>query len=670
MSKDDKGYSSYPELQQHFNSWRSFASAEPAPLNEGISHAMSSLRVGKGQSEKAVPVKGEIVDTAFTEFVSKLQQISKRVIGPINDEQLMQEFQAFLRAQGFVVQGMDVDAGKYANMAEDLSSGSMEYDKDSGSPMLGNLEKMVKNYELFGSALVKACQSKYIGQITTSMERFGFGDVREFLEQVKALTPAQEEAPENDLLKRLLAELVQAGTLEDWGAIWEQLRKTLEKEDASEPWERILAGLNEIKEKARTEAEATENLEELAKVILQLGIEDQEVNRAAAQRFIKLAWDEFFEGAEYGAGEEEEDLIQKLLRTRDLDEFGEVYAELATKTNKENQWQTIVDSVQQLAQEALDAKRPADDLSGDTVIQQQLTKSAMMVSKFDYNETPGPREHFMELANQFLKMVLEPDANQGEEAPFDLANAASLLPHSMKVWEMLVAGARRKADEPRGKKSKPPAYMKFFAHPSAIFKNDANAFARFIEPFASNKQTINEEESIVPGPKTIKNLGNINKPPFFTMMVLGTAPGVSGTWQTPFKNHAGAMVKALDELKEEDQNAYYAVLRMAGAMFSAVRYKVPGGKKKGKALYDKEKANELAKARQKELLKLVSKIQNSAQDSTEQPTPDSVKPPEGAEKKVIPADKDTQWDFPQQQVAETLDRWKTLAGIITESEEK
>ena len=124
---------------------------------------------------------------------------------------------------------MDVDPGKYADMAERQAYGSMEYDKDSGRPMLGDLEEMEKNYELFGPSMRRACQSKYIKAITIAMKDFGFGDVREFLEQVKALTPAQEEAPENDLLKRLLAELVRTGTLEDWGANWEQLRKTLEK---------------------------------------------------------------------------------------------------------------------------------------------------------------------------------------------------------------------------------------------------------------------------------------------------------------------------------------------------------------------------------------------------------------------------------------------------------
>ena len=103
MSKDDKGYSSYPELQQHFNSWRSFASAEPAPLNEGISHASQRLFVGQGQSEKAVPVKGEVTTTAFAEFMRTLTQINERTApedAPVNDEHLMNEFQAFLRAQG------------------------------------------------------------------------------------------------------------------------------------------------------------------------------------------------------------------------------------------------------------------------------------------------------------------------------------------------------------------------------------------------------------------------------------------------------------------------------------------------------------------------------------------------------------------------------------------
>lgn len=663
MSKDDKGYSSYPELQQHFNSWRSFASADPAPLNEGISHAMSSLRVGKGQSEKAVPAKGEVTTTAFAEFMRTLTQINERTAptdAPVNDEQLMNDFQAFLRAQGFVVEGMDVDPGKYADMAERQAYGSMEYDKDSGPPLLGDLKEMVENYKLFGPSMVRACQSKYIKAITIAMKDFGFGDVREFLEQVKALTPAQEEAPENDLLKRLLAELVQAGTLEDWGAIWEQLRKTLEKEDASEPWERILAGLKEIKEKARTEAEATENLEELAKVILQLGIEDQAVNRAAAQQFIKLAWAEFFEGAEYGAGEEEEDLIQKLLKTRDLDEFGEVYAELATKTNKENRWEKIYSFVRGIAKDAVKDNIAPENLSDNGVIQTVLKSATAMVSKFDYNETPGSREHFKELANQFLKMALESDANQGEETPFDLAAAVSSLPKTRKVWEMLVKAAPKKEDE---------KFKKIFTS-EANFQNDVEAYVKFIKPFSSQSNA-SIKEDIVPGPKTINNIG-MRQVPLFMKMIGENPPGkTANAWpDSPFKKSADAMKEALANLQGGDQAAYNSVLRITAALMSNVRVRNTSGNRKNKSKFDQEARKAIAKGRKSELLKLVSKIQNSAQDSTEQPTPGSVKPPQGADKNVSFADKGIERDTPRQQVAETLDRWKTLAGIITESEEK
>jgi hypothetical protein len=579
MSKS-KGYSSYPDLQGHFDSWRAYTAAEstvgtPSILKEAIG-AAGRGRAGLDKSPEQVAVKGEIVDTAFTEFVSKLQQISKRVIGPINDEQLMQEVQAFLRAQGFVVQGMDVDAGKYANMAEDLSSGSMEYDADSGSPMLDNLEKMVKNYELFGTALVKACQSKYIGQITTSMERLGFGDVEKFLEQVAALTPAKEVAPENDLLKRLLKELERALSLDDYKAIWEKLREVLEKPDAASS-EVLVTALEKIKAEAQTEADIQKGLVKLAAHISALEIKNEKWNGRAKDTFMKLAWKEY-------------------------------YADMSFE----------------------DA--PAEEAEEEAEEEEE-----------------------------------SPEEKTSEEAPFDLAAAVSSLPKTKKVWEMLV---KAKPDKGNDK------FKKIFTSGTPNFQKDVEAYVKFIKPFSAQSNA-SIKEGMIPGSKTINNIG-MNQNPLFMKMIGATPPGkTANAWpNSPFKKSTDDMKNALVNLMTNDQDAYNSVLRITAALMSNVRVRNTSGNRKNKSKHDPEAANAIAIGRKKELQVLVSKIQNSAKAAPSQEEPAlasdlaKAKPPEGAENDDAEPKWDTPRDLGKQQVAEALDRWKTLAGIITESEEK
>lgn len=563
MSKS-KGYSSYPDLQGHFNSWRAYIAAEstvgtPSILKEAIG-AAGRGRAGLDQSPKQVPVKGEIVDTAFTEFVSKLQQISKRVIEePINDEQLMQEVQAFLRAQGFVVQGMDVDAGKYANMAEDLSSGSMEYDKDSGSPMLGNLEEMVKNYKLFGSALVKACQSKYIKQITTSMERLGFGDVEKFLEQVAALTPAKEVAPENDLLKRLLVELVQAGTLDDYKAIWEKLREVLEKPDAASS-EVLVTALKKIQAEAQTEAQIQEKLVELATHISDLEIKDEKFNSRAQDRFMKLAWKEYYADMSFEAAPEEE------------------------------------------AEEAEE-------------------------------EEERPEE-----------------APPEEKQAFDLSGALAALPKTIKVWEQL-----------QKRNTKDKTWKTMWQTGTPTFKGDVEVLSDFIRDLESPEAAVKEGKSVF----NKHVVGDARADSFFKQMLNLTVRKGTPKWiSSPFGKNPELQKKAwasFKKLKSSDPMSYYSLARLTTAVFA--RFKKDEGASLGPNW----------KLRSAELLAVLEMIQGAkAAPSKEEPpvARDLAKetPPEGAENDLA----EPKWDIPTQrkQVAEALDRWKTLAGIITESEEK
>jgi len=118
---------------------------------------------------------GEVTSTAFAEFSNLLSQIATKF--EVDGSKLVNDFQAFLKGQGFAVEGMN--------------EGAMIYDEDSGAPILGDLGDMIKKYEMFGNTLVKALQSKYSKSVSKALVNFGFGDVEAFLKQVEG---AGEEA--------------------------------------------------------------------------------------------------------------------------------------------------------------------------------------------------------------------------------------------------------------------------------------------------------------------------------------------------------------------------------------------------------------------------------------------------------------------------------------------
>jgi len=250
-------------------------------------------------------------------------------------------------------------------------------------------------------------------------------------------------------------------------------------------------------------------------------------------------------------------------------------------------------------------------------------------------------------------MVLGPDANQGEEAPFDLATAVSSLPKTRKVWEMLKLKGRDVDDE---------GYKIVWSAGSPTFKGDVEALNDFIKQIESSEEALQEQGRSVFNKHVV---GDVRADSFLKLMLgLSVRKGVPTWAQSPFKGKPELQrngLKAIKGLKSSDPVKYAAISRLAASVFA--RFHPEAGAAKGPNW--KARAAELAS-----VIEMIQGSQEATPDSTEQPTPDSVEPPEGAEKKVIPADKDTQWDFPQQQVAETLDRWKTLAGIITESEEK
>ena len=306
---------------------------------------------------------------------------------------------------------------------------------------------------------------------------------------------------------------------------------------------------------------AQEKLVKFAEFMSQLGIEDQKVNRAAAQQFIKLAWDEFFEGSEYGAAEEEAE------------------------------------------EEAEEAEEEAEEKTS-------------------------------------------------EEAPFDLAAAVSSLPKTRKVWEMLKLKGRDVDDE---------GYKIVWSAGSPTFKGDVEALNDFIKQIESSEEALQEQEKHVFRQHVI---GDVRAGSFLKLMIGHPVRNRRAWDQSPFKGKPelqGIAKNAIERLKSSDPVKYAAISRLAASVFA--RFHPEAGAAKGPNW--KARAAELAS-----VIEMIQGSQEATPDSTEQPTFDSVPPPQGADKNVSFANKDIERGTPQQQVAETLDRWKTLAGIITESEEK
>ena len=214
----------------------------------------------------------------------------------------------------------------------------------------------------------------------------------------------------------------------------------------------------------------------------------------------------------------------------------------------------------------------------------------------------------------------------------------------------------------KGRNTKDKTYKQVWSAGSPTFKGDVEALNDFIKQIESSEEALQEQGKSVFNKHVV---GDVRADSFLKLMLgLSARKGVPTWAQSPFKGKPELQrngLKAIKGLKSSDPVKYAAISRLAASVFA--RFK----KDKGAAMGPnwKARAAELAS-----VIEMIQGSQEAAPSSTEQPTPDSVKPPEGAEKKVIPADKDTQWDTPQRQVAETLDRWKTLAGIITESEEK
>ena len=148
---------------------------------QGLAQDGSTAMGGEEQGSSAPSGGGgEVTSTAFAEFSNLLSQIATKF--EVDGNKLMKSFQAFLKGQGFDVEGLNEEAMVYAD----------------GAPMLGDLGDMIKKYEMFGTILAKALQSKYANSVTNALKRFGFGDVDAFLGQIKGEEAGEEEAGEEE----------------------------------------------------------------------------------------------------------------------------------------------------------------------------------------------------------------------------------------------------------------------------------------------------------------------------------------------------------------------------------------------------------------------------------------------------------------------------------------
>jgi hypothetical protein len=214
----------------------------------------------------------------------------------------------------------------------------------------------------------------------------------------------------------------------------------------------------------------------------------------------------------------------------------------------------------------------------------------------------------------------------------------------------------------KGRNTKDKTYKQVWSAGSPTFKGDVEALNDFIKQIESSEEALQEQGRSVFNKDVVANV----RADSFLELMLGRR-GDERTWdQSPFKGKPGLQgiaKNAIKGLKSSDPVKYAAISRLAASVFA--RFHPEAGAAKGPNW--KARAAELAS-----VIEMIQGSQEATPDSTEQPTFDSVPPPQGADKNVSFANKDTRWDTPQQQqqVAETLDRWKTLAGIITESEEK